>query len=858
MAGPLGVCRRGGTIGDRCGEISSADPGFVGCEGGTQCAPTTCDRWMPLLGELPPPLPTEPGSGGVPGRCIPQAREGELCDSDVRTSPFELTCARCEPGTYCMEGEAVGPAGRRCFRPCDDGTGNPDVGLCACGDASMCINFPTEVLDDDENTYGTQRTFSGEFRPEYHCQPCLSFGQRDCDQADSYGCCEDDACEETFLDLGTSFDEQTLCCRSEGEDCASGPNGGCCPGTQCSNTGECEVCGVSGMDANDFVCCEGYHAVEVSEGVHECRRCGSVAQASVCSPYQFLTKSGSESDYFAIPPVDRRVPEVLGTSGGDLLNTFGLVDALRYRLHPRHRAYLFGDSLVNGSAGGAAYAPLPITSDPAVPLEFDLAFPFLEAVAARVYDIGACSLHLDWNRVANLVAIEMLKTDLDDSAESMTHRYTEVTPTLTHSPRFVDLPRGPSNSVDGFMVSSSFSVDPKPGCPWRDAIVNVTVDFALSAVDLQPPTDQALSTLLLGNNALSGVRCRLRGLPYAEYVCHLPNPAGGTNLVEHVIAGFPTCDAPCHVNDLPFAWAEHRWRDVGCLAEDERFVCSVPAPLDALPDGRFAIASSDPNVPLTQFSIPRARVYDPYDRAVSLRVLDVSVSVPAGECAAATVFGNRAENRIRRAVRRNLDQVQDQLAAAVSSGLPDGVALRRLLVRPEGIEVVLAENESDPQYDEVLGRAGSTSGAFLWRLVSCDDNREPVFNPLNPADTDWAEPLVSRAGDEPLEPSLEGEALCRDKRDTLCSGICREEGIVCSDGGLAFLLNGVDLGLSTNATCANNRCCNPDSVCWSDGRPYCSGEPYYVDGEWVTHCGSTCEVCPLAGFQCGATGCEPL
>ncbi|MBX3246321.1 MAG: hypothetical protein KF901_03985 [Myxococcales bacterium] len=897
-ASPRGRCEPAGRFGAHCGRFANdaaeSGEGFGGCSPGLACVAESCATmapWERFMPNLPPPGAGDPGSLGDPGRCLPHALEGQRCDTDVLTAPG---CATCEPGTLCLDARAYGLEGLRCLRPCDSD------GDCACGAKTYCDAIPDSAI----------AAHGGAIDGRTFCRPCLATHATCERGNPALTCCDGSAsCERVYLDLseattsstsssgphidfgspvwrggagggtggsatgiggfvggggtgsspsggtasgGPSFSDEVpsgvvdvvdRCCRREGTACEQGLEDACCSGTRCGVRGTCETCGITGMNAKHFACCPGYVAVPVPSGGRECRRCGALGTAGACSPYTFVTMGRSAIDNVAIPATNAGVPDVLGLAGGNLVDTRGRVEAVSYRLHPRHRAYAFYAPFtrdhLGGLSGGDSYRALPPTQDAVSEVLHRFAAP-QSIQAVRVYDPGACSLMLDWQRLVDNVTIDSLRSNLypprsaGQRINAIRHIDTQVSPVLRHRPAFpAELPLGPAVPDDRLHIQSKFRFEHN-SCI-RAIEVTIDLELAIELTDLQPP-DRGLDA------HITSAGCEWFSEATGNfYECDLPVERDGeqVRLERFVIRETPRC-APgaCFEEELVLG--------VGCMPWEDEYRCTLPV-LEARPRGDYRVVNVDrrnPNSELVDWqTFARPRFPDPFRRRIRVRPTRTDIRFDR-HCALSAVTAPLIRRKLWAGISAGFGDIESRLTSVVANAFR--MAPRRVLIRPEGVEIVLAENERDPQYARALEQTTATDRSVLWRLASCEDARNRTRGPAGEvgAPNPSALPVVSSSSGSAVSPRLRDQALCRPDAPDACGDVCPETGYRCTDGVQAFLTTGEPMAAAfrREAVCAGGACCNPEDLCTDGDRTRCRGRAVvdYSRGEFIVRCGADC------------------
>lgn len=668
------------------------DVGDNNCHQQFDCVSFECD----VARDAAKAIGLEPSEDPADGLCVLPRREGAICDSDASTSQG---CLPCEAGTYCVP---AADGQNRCRRHCGDEAGNPDPGICPCDAPVQC-----ETLSDT----------GGSSPPTPHfCNACIPIqGGQECDpDGGGIPCCEAGACNEVVR-AGVARNE---CCRGAGDDCLDGElNQGCCDDTVCV-AGSCEPCQQLGSPAQGERCCEGYVEATDRSGNRTCLPCdvGPHGGAGLCSPNYLLAYDGEERfDAFTLPRSDVHHSLPPYTSGGELDVSREDLQFADYLTEEEHRIYLFEGSLRTRLGEGARYVVLP--HDPGSPATAALS-DLGPLRSARVFDSGACSITLPYVTLSQLLAIELNKEMATLATTTGIQRVEldvlELTPSLQQAPLYGSLPRGPQDTDDAVRLDAVYQVRVSnavaracfgsrdidvrvrtnlrvglaPG--WVETSESQFVDRLASTVGCSIDSDGRGECVVPGSGGLDS------GLIFREVrlVSALGAPDGiARSLVEQTHCtpdGFEydcqlpeiQADGTIDTDTLPVLVNTRLTRPV--LADDAARDLTVDvSPPDVDLDGcrwlqrivqiivRRRLTEIDTSVLSDQFTQDATRLGVP--------VGDLPTCASNDDCRAAPIFGGRRHSCFAgrcRAMR---------------------VEPRRINVRTEGLEVVLAETADDPQ-----------------------------------------------------------------------------------------------------------------------------------------------------------------
>ena len=797
-------------VSERCGELLEPAGATMDCADGLACVDETCpfaQDAADFLG-LPPLGPDGTFAGAA--RCLPPAREGDVCDSNLGDA--DPGCRPCETGFRCLDAEPFGmatePGQRRCFRPCEVG-GEVDPGLCRCGDDVQCQEHPDP----------------GDGSASHFCKPCAGNNEQSCAGANEVlECCDQGhgaECRDVELDP-PALRPVTRCClpAGGGESCGieRGINEGCCPGSVCTAEG-CISCRRSGEEPTDTEsCCPGYAARSHLSGPDTCERCESVdGRVDYCGGFRFVTTDSTteQEDQVSVPSRDVPFTRVHGTSGGTLVRTRGDVAHVSYRLDSPHRAFLFADPLFEpegaepGALGlGADFVQLPVSRG--VDVEVDLDPRRWES--ARIYDIGECSAFIDYERLNNLIAINLLQnrslTQNITGVRSLSFKRSWVEPVLGQRPREPrSAPLGVQEPTDLMRVTLKLRANVK-SCA-RDTDIEYV---ALARLGLEPdraPVGATADSDELLTSSATRVFCDEGSI---GWVCRLVDQVDGEG-------------RPTHVRFVRLTNADEfteeqlgELRAVGCWIDGERYVCSEPT------------VSGDRLIDTTPHQVVYSRPLRLANTHLRLRVTLLNESISTPNTCYLTALGGGA---IRRALRDALLGQDPSLAERVERFLARaateiGARPRRVQLLPSGVNIVLAE-KNDSQEGEL--RTFLEDNPFLQGLISCGEDRlgtnESIFDQLPRAQT------VGPGNEDPNVPTINTRLIC-DHDAEGCDGICSEFGMPCDETSAFFAVTG-EPGPGTGELCFRTQCCRESETCDGHCDINFDLDPFHCGG-----CGQRC------------------
>lgn len=430
----IGVCRPSGGFLDRC------DPGdSTSCKSGAVCLNAQC------------PEASERHRLGVPpdvsAYCWFPVKEGEPCDSNEGRG--SVGCRPCEWGTWCME---TAKYGSLCVRSCSDGKSpeSPRPELCACSAAAEgCLEWDQQGLLNEPPANDPQ-LFCG-IRTIPNGGRCVPNGVPCEDQPRSQ--CRDGVNPLTGSDA-------YVCCRADGDTCSSAAD--CCLGQSVCFEGNCAACGADGEQPTKVGCCAG---TVVVDGI--CRSCASSVEGQLqrsggasCLGEFVQTVSSQATDTIAVPTQGNT-----GAGVSELPTTSGVIEKVRYQLTDEHRLFLLEGDLTGswtrepcahppsyfpvaggecaagtpypaaGVTVGNSWLQLPANAPGGGPRSVGLHEPGIlqgNWQSVRVYDSGLCSMFNTWSEVGD-AAVAGVNSGLVDVSHSSALRLddTALTPILS-------------------------------------------------------------------------------------------------------------------------------------------------------------------------------------------------------------------------------------------------------------------------------------------------------------------------------------------------------------------------------------------------------------------------------------------
>ncbi|MEM9073519.1 MAG: hypothetical protein AAGE52_33745 [Myxococcota bacterium] len=829
----------------------SPDPGRIGsCQPARNapgiCDPSRSDQCEPTTFCLSvddcPAQTDERNQIGVPADAeafcwLPQ-REGERCDSDLGDNP---KCLPCEWGTRCMDTES----GPRCLRSCaDPGDINErraDLCDCESGEES-CFDAGALVLEGGDHSLGEED-------PRFFCEPPGIPNGFGCDPEDEGLACDDEdaQCREGINPATGST--QFYCCRPIFDACETDAD--CCPGQGVCRAGVCAPCGRDGDALTDFGCCPGHTPINGT-----CRHCASDPMGRVglfgidsCDGSYVQIEGGNDvTQVLALPELGNR-----GAGAAELGTLSGGMQFVSY-VAPNHHVFLMEGDLTgpwtdrqppkdppellpdsttawppSGVLTGHRFVQLPQNLTPGVPTTVNLSTIDDAAPntweSLRVYHGGSCSELVTWAEVIAGVTTTVNRA-LDDpqwgifGSDPLTLNSAHITPILHAGSG----PIGASADDDQVHVFFEYQAvgGEAFGCP--GGIIRGNIGLRLRR---RPATETTLDGELFGDPYLLE--------PHAcstDVVTELTSRLGGpiTECTE-------TCDKDenryiCRIN------AENAGTPFVSIEPRVRATRSIAGHFDFLPDIVFTgggIDGSCAHHSVSHFAREairgaiQGRLNDVLRALVTAGVRDITNTAEydfddlpncgrahptSGELIPSnalctdrfTAFGSRRhqcvgfdENQ------RRTSTTSDIVEYRCANFRPE---IRRINIRPDGLEVVLSNGASDPQTSALEQLLGS----------SCGPNR-PASVPAT--ETPNARP-VPRSG------ALETGRLCHPDDNVAggvatlagCNSICPDLGADCSGSIVRAGLRGSPGTIRDRCFVAPFEpergqafCCDPRNVC---------------------------------------------
>ena len=823
------------------------------------------------------------------GVCLPPVRESGACDSNLAdfliATPVDLPEAPCEHGTFCMPGSLGGldTDDDRCIRPCGV-DGEADHTICGC-DETLCVERGEFV-----------REATGESLGAHFCIPCTA-NREECTSVDR--CCDEQGGATCMPAprFGVLVDEGEIdqCCRPDETECEVDSE--CCHGSLCL-AGVCSSCGRAGETPQKAGCCPGTTPLTTAEGTR-CGLCTDFPSDARrptlrnCGGGQLLLENAQgafdsvpiSGAVWATPPYWEMLTET--SSGGDLVEAERDVANLRYSLPQTTRAFLFSEDLTTGVSGGL-WGFLP--QDDAGPIEsLPVRFGRDLYESVRVFDAGACSYVVGYGQLAEAVGASLVTqlANIEELASSveideLLVNQIAVTPVLRSTPRYpLTASIGPELPIDGLKLDISLDIDIRAqgplgaithDCGRVTLALRPTIDFSVTDSFLVPPATRAR------DEEFQDVGCNLNR--DSTFTCILPDPDDPSRPV--VEDTFAFCHSALDPHDC-----QREMMGVGCTINTNSYSCTGPLPL--LYDGDPLSLEDYPSL-LSTLVIPREVdvVAHAKDLVVDIRIPDEAMDFSSVNDAC-NLAGGQVKTQIRRAAARAESALADQIANLIGTivggptiggnrlratrdfgvpvasiptcrnddechrttflgdrrhscdtqaGICDFVRMefRRIHFRPDGIEIVLAENATDPHFALINdGRAGPRQTALDVPPALCAALRysnPPAFG-------------LRTAQILPTNSIFATGRLCQEE-EVACLDLCPSLGIDCA--------NAVALGLATaNSSCNSGECCPSEPDCAGTGICACSGTCTDLGAD-PSHCGGCGSAC-APGFRCIGGSC---
>lgn len=537
-----------------------------------------------------------------------------------------------------------------------------------------------------------------------------------------------------------------------------------------------------------------------------------------CADEYLLVSSEDAIDTVPVNETEVRWFTVDPGSGGPLVLTANEVESARYSITDQHRAYLFGPditgfrnfggNLIRGAVSGDKFVQLPQIFAGG---ESDFAMPTSELASARVYDVGRCSTMIRWNVLANLFALAM-NSQLDDVpySDPLTFQSLSIEPRVAVVPREpAAMPLGLVEGDDGLWVTATYSTESIGGCNGNPTLT-ISAELAVRSADPIVFTELTAAADLAVEGA--GIGCAVDSDPqyWRCTVLTSIDPDGTANTDTFFIYRDPVYD--------------HLLEDVRCVPDGLAYRCEVPHYEfdDEITMANLLVEMSTVRIP----GRPTATIAN--GQAVALEYVSSHVGI-SGSCVG-NLFVGGLNARIELAIARANQVLGEQIATFLGDELEEDYGLslgsipecgppgtdehfscyanpsipygyqhvctndasdsqwrcngaridfRRVHVRPEGIELVLAEDEDDPQFSIMDGLPG---------LIPVGSPAEPALGSDPPRcdsarygipDDGLVSVVVNTIAPGAVNPLLIPAVQICDADATGCLGICAEFGTTC-------------------------------------------------------------------------------
>ncbi|MEM9067712.1 MAG: hypothetical protein AAGE52_04375 [Myxococcota bacterium] len=878
----------------RCQPARNA-PGVCDPERSHQCEPTTFCLSMSNC----PEQTEDPHLRGVPadaaGHCWLPQREGEGCDSNID----DPKCLPCEAGTLCAD-TSTGP---RCLRTCTgESVDDPRPELCDC-DAGEASCLPHESLVPA----------GGEFAitpedPQFLCDPPgLANGTRCDPEGEGLACADPSSeCRE-----GADGSGEFTCCRAFLASCTS--NDDCCDGSAICSAGSCVPCAQEGQEVEAFGCCPGLTPIE---GI--CRSCssdpqgreGSLFGGDSCDGDYVGLLNGNDRLVFAVPREGNT-----GAGVAELGGFSGNIDQVDYN-SPDHHVFLLQGDLTGtwsdrqppgdppgflpsaseswppaGSTVAHAFAQLPTVDG--LPVFFDTAsiaappgFPPNTWESVRVYHGGACSDLITWANITDALAMTVSRFLVEPQfgifgSEPLTLQDAHITPIL-HSGAGPD---GRSADDDQVHVFLQYGVTDGEafGCP--GGIIRLNIGLRLRRNPSVEPTflgelEDRFDFRTTPHECLPNLITELEGrfgegnVTDCTEVCH---PEGTDYICEHLFSA----------SGSPVTSMERRTRETRSIRGAYDFVPEIVFVRGGLDTGchhsslnhflRQMIGGAikrrldgvlNELVNVGAVNLPSAALGIDYeDMPLCGRTHPVTgETIPSN--ALCTDRFDTLGGRRHRCVGFDADRRRTDVASEVAEYRCGQLRseLRRINIRPDGLELVLANDSTDGQFPSFNTRRPDLCGAGRAAAAT-----GPRFGPI----ANTRSRLIGMPGG--------ARRICHpddlvDGTTTValgCRGICSDRGVAC---GGNIVRAAIDRNAAVPDRCfvppfgedrGRGFCCDPANLCnvpasaggiqlsGSEDAPTPADFFRCVDRQSDnTNCGSCGTVCSGTD-QCVAGVCQP-
>lgn len=843
---------------------------------------------------------------GVPadaaGFCWLPQREGEPCSGDIGDT--DQGCLPCESGTWCRTTDR----GPRCVRSCS-APGAPEVArpeLCGCSSGEgSCLHW--EEMGLEAEAFGVA---AGE--PLFYCNPPRVPNGHRCDPEAGLDCADPAAGCLPAIDPRTGS-EHTFCCREDGTACSD--NADCCLGYYSCQAGTCLPCGREGEPPNDGGCCFGYTPID---GI--CRSCTTDEQArdlhsagTASCDGSFVTLHGTDGDETLALPRDGST----GASPGDIPLTSGQVEAVTYDA-PEHQIFLlqgdlsgsdptfrvegpdpYGDadgdgvpnwSDIGASLPGSSYLHLPTSAPGGSSVDVTPLTPGPSTwTSLRAYHSGVCGSFLPWRDVIDAVAANVNNALVDPQwgifgASPLTLNAAQVNVHLESGTG--PLGRSITNDMVSLLIEYQAVGGEAVGCPEGRIHLRLYLRVRRRAATIPSWEGEVVDETLLQEHACDpdllaqlhadrpelttitdcSETCYGRG---DEYACFVSFNGDGTHYGwSHVRHRDVLTLTNAYDFEPEILWIDGGLVDCGWPALNWLIQSNIRGTIESKFDTllRRVVENQATNLPNAALGI----AYD--DMPLCGRVHPITgETVPSSYlCSASPLFGNRRvrclgfdEDRRRE---DNPAMVHEYRCAQI------GTEVRRVNLRPDGLELVLVDSTSEPQYPLISTILPSYCGSARDGINPPAPGGQPISSTINLTNSR----IVTTLGGAARRICSSSDTLVDADGDGAfdgCAGLCadrghRFSGIPCRDGLLRIAAGDTEATLSSRCYVGRNGddhpvadCCEPSQFCpvsaSGGGFTFSDGMTYRCIGNFDTDefaCGGCGTVC-AAGDQCCDGGC---
>lgn len=660
---------------------------------------------------------------GVPedarGFCWLPRREGEPCTGNVGDSA--PGCEPCEAGTWCRD-TTYGP---RCLRSCSsyEDANSPQPELCGCSSEGDDPCRSWEEIDP-----GTGTSFHPQpGEPQFYCTPPRVPNGHRCDPEEGVDCADPLAVCQLATDPLRGLDAN-YCCRSNGESCEDDVE--CCLGRSTCTGGVCQPCGRENDTPEDGGCCFGYTLID-----GRCRSCST----DVRGRQRFLHEEAScDGSFITFEGPDGQDTLALPVSGGtaaspaDLPLSSGQMQRVTYNA-VNHEIFLLQGNLSAADPLRWVDGPIPWGSHP-----HDGAAQFVQLPAnktgsrtedlttlevdpsswesVRVYHGGACSRFIRWQPLLDGLALT-LNTFLVDpnlgpvNLEPLSYQDAEISVRLANGTG----PFGRSLSHDEIRLRFVYSTTRAIDC--TDSTIEFRLRIRLNSVPATVPTadgefvdDEYFGAHSCDSDLLSELE-----LAYGDIEECSENCYGYAERRFDCISAFRSSGVPTtHFRNLYRSVRTIRTAqdvqpeivfldggvDTGCAhsALNHYLREQVRSLLDRRLGDMLGSLLQEAGASLPDASLGYG--YDDLPLCGRTHPITGEYLPSQAMCAGSPIFGGHRTRCV------GFDSTRSRVAygdpSLVEYRCADTrVEIRRANIRPDGLEIVLADSVTDPQFDLV-------------------------------------------------------------------------------------------------------------------------------------------------------------